>query len=340
MATSKEIAEMAGVSRGTVDRVLHGRGGVKHETAQRIRKIAAELSYVPDRAGRALRFKSRSIKIGVVYFGQSNPFFDDVKAGIAQAEAELSDFSPEILIRPLSAYSGQAQLEAIESLEKEGIDALVLTPLRSEKIAAKINALYEKGIPAVCMNSDLKNSKRIAYVGCDYEKSGALAAQLVSMFTRGSAKTVMVLGSFDIAGHCERRQGFEALCQQEYTGINLCAVTENNDDDARSFAVTKELIQKEQPQVIYFAAGGLKGGLEAVTEYYGAETKPIIIACDETECAISALKQGLVSAVISQQPVKQGRLSVLTAFNAAVNHCFPEHEMLYTKNEIIVKHSL
>ena len=39
MATIKEIAALAGVSRGTVDRVLNDRGAVNPETAEKIRKI-------------------------------------------------------------------------------------------------------------------------------------------------------------------------------------------------------------------------------------------------------------------------------------------------------------
>ena len=51
MATIKEIAALAGVSRGTVDRVLNNRGAVNPETAEKIRKIAKELDYKPNRAG-------------------------------------------------------------------------------------------------------------------------------------------------------------------------------------------------------------------------------------------------------------------------------------------------
>ena len=47
MATIKEIAALAGVSRGTVDRVLNDRGAVNPETAEKIRKIAKELDYKP-----------------------------------------------------------------------------------------------------------------------------------------------------------------------------------------------------------------------------------------------------------------------------------------------------
>lgn len=64
--TSKQIAELAGVSRGTVDRALHNRGRVSPEVAERIRKLAKELEYQPNAIGRALVKTSQDFKIGVV----------------------------------------------------------------------------------------------------------------------------------------------------------------------------------------------------------------------------------------------------------------------------------
>ena len=55
--TIKEIARIAGVSRGTVDRVLNNRGGVNSDTAQRIRQIAQSTHYVPNLAGKNLAAK-------------------------------------------------------------------------------------------------------------------------------------------------------------------------------------------------------------------------------------------------------------------------------------------
>jgi len=68
MATIKEIAALAGVSRGTVDRVLNDRGAVNPETAEKIRKIAKELDYKPNRAGLVLAAQKKRLKLGVILF--------------------------------------------------------------------------------------------------------------------------------------------------------------------------------------------------------------------------------------------------------------------------------
>lgn len=62
MATIKEIAELAGVSRGTVDRVLNNRGSVNPRTARKILEIAQALDYKPNKAGIVLAAQKKNLK--------------------------------------------------------------------------------------------------------------------------------------------------------------------------------------------------------------------------------------------------------------------------------------
>ena len=98
MATIKEIAALAGVSRGTVDRVLNDRGAVNPETAEKIRKIAKELDYKPNRAGLVLAAQKKRLKLGVILFSTGNPFFQDVLAGINEKAEELAKEIPDSFI--------------------------------------------------------------------------------------------------------------------------------------------------------------------------------------------------------------------------------------------------
>ena len=72
MPTIKEIAALAGVSRGTVDRVLNKRGGVHPDTKARILEIAKALDYRPNKAGIVLSAQRKNLKLGVVMFGTNN----------------------------------------------------------------------------------------------------------------------------------------------------------------------------------------------------------------------------------------------------------------------------
>lgn len=71
--TIKQIAEQAGVSRGTVDRVLNHRGKVRPEVEDRVRRIARELGYRPNILGRALGMNRNHVKIGVIAQAADTP---------------------------------------------------------------------------------------------------------------------------------------------------------------------------------------------------------------------------------------------------------------------------
>ena len=93
MATIKEIADLAGVSRGTVDRVLNKRGSVNPQTAEKVLEIAQALDYKPNRAGLVLAAQKKNLKLGVILFGEGNPFFDEVIDGIHHKEEELACYN-------------------------------------------------------------------------------------------------------------------------------------------------------------------------------------------------------------------------------------------------------
>ena len=102
MATMKEIAELSGVSRGTVDRVLNHRGIVNAETERKVLEIAKLLDYQPNKAGIALAAQKKKLKIGVLLFGAENPFFDEVMDGLRQKLEELSLNAVFLLIYKVS----------------------------------------------------------------------------------------------------------------------------------------------------------------------------------------------------------------------------------------------
>ena len=76
------IAEMANVSIGTVDRALHGRGGIKDATRQRILQIARQIGYTPNLAARALSVTKSSARIGVCMPREIHFFYDQLWSGV------------------------------------------------------------------------------------------------------------------------------------------------------------------------------------------------------------------------------------------------------------------
>ena len=89
MTTIKEIADIAGVSRGTVDRVLNNRGSVSAKTTEKILEIAKALDYKPNKAGLTLAAQKKRLKLGVILFGETNPFMDKILERIRKKKEEF-----------------------------------------------------------------------------------------------------------------------------------------------------------------------------------------------------------------------------------------------------------
>ena len=133
--TIKEIAERAGVSRGTVDRALNNRGRIKPEVAERILAIAKELDYHSNRKSKKnTQNPDKHIKIGVITQLSEASFMIPVKEGIRDAGRELEYLGVELLLKDIESVDEEAQMEAIDELESKGIDGLAIMPVQSEYV--------------------------------------------------------------------------------------------------------------------------------------------------------------------------------------------------------------
>ncbi len=186
MATIKQIANLAGVSRGTVDRVLNNRGIVNPETAAKIREIAATMQYSPNKVAKTLAIKKKKLLFGYILFSgtRSNPFFDDVVTGIKAKARELEEYGVTVLIRYSDFDNVTHQLCVIDELLAQGISGLAITPVNHPDVAKKLS---EIGIPVVTVNTDIDHSGRLAYVGSNYAQSGKTAGGLMRLVTGGQA---------------------------------------------------------------------------------------------------------------------------------------------------------
>ena len=338
MVTLEQIAKLAGVSRGTVDRALNNRGDVRPEVARTIREIADWLGYTPNRAGKALATRKNPLTIGVILNSAGNPFFAPMLDGIREAEREYADFGLRVLVREIGGYNARLQAAEIDSLVGVGIGALVIMPINAPLIREKLRL----DIPVITLNSDLDDCGRLAYVGCHYVHSGETAAQLLGLFTGGHACVGIVTGSIRLLGHTQRVSGFISACRRDYPDVRVADVLENNDDDDISYqAVSALLSSHPQVDALYFGAAGVDGGLRAVDEACRAgRRQPLVLCCDETETIRAAILDGRVQATVCQQPFEQGYRAVCAAFNAAVNHKTPVCDRLYTENVIKIKYNL
>lgn len=340
-ATIKMIARLAGVSRGTVDRVLNRRGGVNSETATRVMAIADELNYKPNLVGKSLSTKGvRGRSIGVLLNAEDNPFFDDVLNGVAAKGAEIEDFGFHLHIEKLKGYDIDQQLVGIDNLVASGVSGLILSPINQPQIAAKLRELQAKHIPVVCLNTDVLDAPRVAYVGSDYIQCGRVAAELFGLLAGGAPqKLALVMGSFIILGHNLRVQGFRECVENELSHFEIVAMVENNDDDQRSYEATRSVLAQHPDLTgVFFSAAGIEGGLNAL-EDAGLLGKINVVTVDLTNVVKHNLRNGNITATVCQEPHKQGFEAVRVMFDLLLAEKYPANDII-TETQIMLRHSL
>ncbi len=339
MATMKEIAELAGVSRGTVDRVLNNRGTVNPETEKKVREIATLLDYKPNKAGMALAIQKKKIKIGVLLFEPSDEFFNQILSGIRKKLKDLSVYGIT-LIEKRCPFDSEGQKEKIAELLEEGIHGLILTPYNSEEIQHRINELWDLGIPTVTVNSDLANSNRLAYVGTDDQKDGRTAAGLLHLFMQQKGSIAIVTGSLKILSHKDRVEAFTSYMKELEPAIQILDVIETYDDDYRSFDQVRTLIQAH-PDVsaFLFTSGGVYGGCRAIQES-DFPKKPHVVTFDDVSTTKEMLLNGVISATICQQPQEQGAVSLTILTNYLLFGNTPSRPCTYMDLQIKIRESI
>jgi LacI family transcriptional regulator len=334
--TIRKIADVANVSRGTVDKVLNNRPGVSDRTRKRIKQIAQQLGYQPNIAGKALAFQQNPITIGVI-IPMMNTFYEDIQKGSEAAYREFKDFGVKVYYEMMEQYDEALQLEKIHKLREKGINGLVLPPYNSLAIKEIINGLEKEGIRVITYNTDVQETNRLCFVGQDLYKSGRVAAELMTKFLNKEGDVFILTGFEDVWAHHIRVQGFKDVMKETHSSIQIVDQIESKDSNQITYEKTKEALQKySHLRGIYVAAAGVLGVAKALKETGSHER--VIVSCydifPETE---QLLKENVIDFTILQDPFSQGYLPIKIFFDYFFKNKEPEEKHIKTKLEIIIK---
>ena len=209
--TIRQIAEAAGVSRGTVDRALNNRGRIRPEVAERVRQIAEEMGYKPNQLGRALSMSRNNIKIGVILQGAETPFMQEVLKGIETAVSEVDNLGGTVLVHKIEHQNEREVLVAMEKMREKEVSGIAMVPLDEVRVKKEIDRFVEEfQIPVVTFTSDVEDTKRLCFVGQNGVQCGRAAAGLMGELTGGRGKVAIISGYRTNTSLSSRVTGFQA----------------------------------------------------------------------------------------------------------------------------------
>jgi len=316
--TIKQIAEMANVSRGTVDKVLNKRPGIKKETREKILKIAKELNYQPNFLGKALVQSKAPLKIAVILTPGHNPFIQEMLKGIKNAEEEYRAFGIKILIKIPISLEPSEQISILNDLSESGVSGIAVFPIDDTQVRSKINQLIDDGIHIITFNSQLDGLKDFCFVGQNHRKGGATAAGLMSKLLPNGGCVGIIISSYNLSCHKDRLKGFLDKINATKSRITILEVTENQDCKTDAFKQTLDFYNKSPNLKGIYITGGGVAGIGNALDIASPTHPPHIICHDLVPETLALLKSGVVDFALGQSPEIQGYQIIKILFDSLV----------------------
>lgn len=328
-ATIKKIAEKAGVSIGTVDRVLHNRSDVSEATRAKVLSIVKEFGYQPNvYASNLVRNKGFHFAY-IIPNATYTAYWEAPVKGFSSAVKELQVFG----ISSTGYYFDQTDENSFkrkckEALE-EGYDGIVLAPFFIESANAFILECRNANIPVVLIDSYINESQCLAYFGQDPYQSGLVAGKLLSLSAGQSSNiTIVNVQKKDESNRLfERRiEGFKAYFEANRSDIVLFYITGNETAKSSAYTILRkhlDIINKSSGLFIPHSKADVVGDF---LEKENIKNKRLV-TFDLTPNNIAFLEKDLITFIINQRPEEQAYKAIYTL-----------HEVVVLKQTILASH--
>ncbi|MDR0374232.1 MAG: LacI family DNA-binding transcriptional regulator [Treponema sp.] len=344
--TVKEIAELAGVSIGTVDRVLYQRGRVSAATRAKVQEIIETYQFTPNPIARRLK-RNRSYRFCALIprRDQDAGYWEQAIAGLKTGANEVSPLGVETEIIEYDRYNREEVSARMEVALAKEPDGVILAP--NTQIKRMIPKIREKQTPYIFFDSDFPELTPLCTISQDPIRGGYLAGRLMSLFRRSASRTeegkqhekpVAVLDA-----HCEdchiirRRDGFLRYAEEHAVPV---VVREYSEEGELTGKEIMALLEQYPDLDGFFVTNSLAHRVAQAVKDLGASEKRIIIGYDLTSNNKRLLKEGFIDAIISQRPEEQGRQAVINLYRYIVleQNVEPKIEMpldVYIKENIV-----
>ena len=311
--TIQMVAELAGVSRGTVDRVLNDRPHVNDGVRRRVLEAMRELGYISPREvyRRQADAALRPLTLGVLLPNWEGQFRTEVTEGVRQACEELEESKVRVLVRRCETDLPQEAVELLEAMKAEGAEGFAVCAVNDPTIQSWIAASVEEGIPCVTFNSDLPESGRLCFVGQDIRQAGRVAAGLLFKCVSGQGPILATAGNLKFDGHRQRLDGFrERLAELGFPAEQIVVRETYNDYETTLQVVSESLENWPDLQGIYMANLSVSGCCAAIQR--AGKTGRVHVVChDINESVRKLISSGAVDFTIPQDLTRQGHAPLL-----------------------------
>ena len=334
-ATIKMIAERAGVSIGTVDRVLHDRPYVKPEVRERVLEALEELNYQPNRMASALAMSGTARRFAVVQPMWEPYVRDAMAAGVARFREERRDYNLTVTVEEYPKSGIEECLSLLDWAAAEEVQGVALCAVDCAAVRKKLAELAEKHIPVVTFNSDVAGAARLCYVGENAHQAGRIAGEIAAKLLSPGDRALLAYAGPEYTAHKARAEGFlERMGERGFPREDCAVAVTHNDYEETLAAVGKALRADPKLRLVYMANLSVTACVEAIRRA-GRTGEVRVVSHDSGPEIRRFLKEGLVDFTIDQNLTYQSRHALSVLFDNAVERKAPEKDCFYPASPIL-----
>jgi ribose transport system substrate-binding protein len=226
------------------------------------------------------------------------PYWREANAGFLDAAKTLGVKGE--LIGP-ETYDPNAEVGMFRQIVEQHPAGICLSAARPEVFRAEIDKAMAQGIPVICVDADVPDSKRVLYIGTDNFKAGRESLKRMAALAPGKGNIVVIT----IPGqrNLDDRLAGVADALKNFTALKLTKILDDKGDWRNAFDQLSELIQKKEKidGIICLEATGGSGAAGALHRY-NLEGKLPIVAFDNDPETLDWIDKGAITATITQKP--------------------------------------
>lgn len=343
MITIKDIAKLANVSPGTVDRVIHDREGVSLKTKTKVEQIMKEQNFKINTVARSLALRKKyEIAILIPDSDQDNRFWRSPYLGSFKGGEEVAHLGINLQHFFFSQLDKKSYAEQCEEIVKSAPDAVIFSPYFKDETHLFVNQLEESNIPYLFLNINIEGCNNLAFLGQDAYQSGFVSGKLFHLCA--GKENVCLIPQIESKMYNnnvleQRLHGFTDYFKSNNLPFRLKSL---KIDDLDHFDLVKESIQNAVKEIdvidgIWVPSSRISVVANCLTEQQ--LKKLTLIGFDSTEQNVTCLQEDKVTFLISQKSFNQGYMSVKILADYLIQKIIPLKNIL-SPIEIITKENL
>ncbi len=263
------------------------------------------------------------VYIPLVSKGFQHQFWQAVKLGAEQAAAE---FNVEITFEgPENETMVDKQIDMLTAALAKKPSAIGFAALDSQAAVPLLKKAQDAKIPVIAFDSGVDSDIPVTTASTDNAVAAAGAADAMAKLIGEAGEVALVVHDQTSASGTLRRDGFVDQMKAKYPNVQIVDIQYGGGDHLKSTEITKALLQAHPKLKGIFASneGGAIGAVNGVKEA-GKTGKVVLIGFDSGKAQMDAIRSGLMSGAITQNPVGIGYETVKAAVAALKGETLPK----------------